>query len=366
MRPLLPDVPMNLTHTKLVDVEAAFLALPRKGRVEYVRGHVAADGGFSHVQGLAVANGHYLFAHSDENREGGRILIADRARQELTAWFAIPPFTIPPAKPFFHHAGGCQLLGDVLVVACETGQADPARSVVAFFDVADAAFPKEIASLRIENRSSRAMAAGITTITNDGVDTCLVATFEHGHVAFYEFEPSSRPPRRPTLEVDVKEDGHQAFLLLTDRQNRVFAVGLSSGGLLGKAEAILYRLVRGATAQDANALNPIARSTFDTDEGARLRWGATIDVPSEDRMVLYCSSRRFDRGDFDDSVSGESGCTLNIFDPGLIRRARATNRAAATRRSAKGASRRPAPAARDPRRPRSASAAQGRRPSRKR
>ena len=91
---------MNLTHIKLANVAAAFRALPGKGRVEHIRGHVRADGSYSHVQGLAVGSGHYLFTHSDENREGGRILIADRVRRVITGWYAIPPFTIPPEKPF--------------------------------------------------------------------------------------------------------------------------------------------------------------------------------------------------------------------------------------------------------------------------
>jgi hypothetical protein len=337
---------MKLTHTTLANVEAAFRGLPKTGRVEYIRGYVPADGSYSHVQGLAVGSGHYLFTHSDENREGGRILIADRTRNEVTAWYAIPPFTIPPEKPFFHHAGGCQLLGDVLVVACETGQRDQARSVAAFFDVTDPTLPRELQSWRIKNGSARAMAAGFTKIQSAGRDTFLVATFEHGRVEFYEFDSLDRPPKHPTFTLCVDEDGHQAFLLLTDQQNQVFAVGLNSGGLLGKAEAVLYRLERGATGRGAQRLDVVATKKFETDKGARLRWGATIMVPSEERMILYCSSRRFDRGDVDDDSSGEHGCTLNIFDPAAPRRPRATRRktvipaARATRRRRGAASRR--------------------------
>jgi hypothetical protein len=283
------------------------------------------------VQGLAVVSGHYLFTHSDENREGGRIVIADRARKEVTAWYAIPPFTIPPEKPFFHHAGGCQLLGDVLVVACETGQRDRARSVAAFFDVTEPTVPRELQSWRIENGSARAMAAGFTKIQSAGRDTLLVATFEHGRVEFYEFDSLDRPPRQPTFKLRVDEDEHQAFLLLTDQQNQVFAVGLNSGGLLGNAEAVLYRLERRTTGRDAGRLEVVATKKFKTDEGARLRWGATIVVPSQDHMILYCSSRRFDRDDADADSSGEHGCTLNIFDPAAPRKLRATGRRTATR-----------------------------------
>lgn len=334
---------MKLTHTKLANVEAAFRALPKTGRVESIRGHVAADGSYSHVQGLAVGSGHYLFIHSDENREGGRILIADRTSKEMTAWYAIPPFAIPPRKPFFHHAGGCQLFGEMLVVACETGQRDQARSVAAFFDVTEPTLPRELQSWRIENRSARAMAAGFTQIQSAGRDAFLVATFEHGQVEFYEFDSLDQPPKQPTFRLRVDEDEHQTFLLLTDQQNQVFAVGLNTGGLLGKAEAVLYRLKRGA-GRGAEKLDIVATKEFETDEGARLRWGATIVVPSEERMILYCSSRRFDR-DVDNS-SDEHCCTLNIFDPATPRRPRPMGRktvmppARASRRRRRGAARR--------------------------
>ena len=342
---------MTLTHIRLANVEAAFRALSEVGRVEYVRGHLLADGSYSHVQGLAVGSGHLLFTHSDENRESGRILIADRARQEMTGWYTIPPFAIPPEKPFFHHVGGCQLLGDVLVVACETGQRDAPRSVVAFFDISDPTFPRELPHSRIENGTARAMAAGITTIESAGRETFLVAAFEHGCVSFYEFDALGAPPRQPTFELRVAEDEHQAFLLFTDQQNRVFAVGLNSGGGLGQAKATLYRLERGVTGR-APRLDVVASKEFETTQGARLRWGATVVVPSEDRMILYCSSRRFDRDDFDDDLSGERGCTLNIFEPAGPRRTKATRGTTTTsasmgaRRRTAGRRRRPARRAR--------------------
>jgi hypothetical protein len=312
---------MTLTHTRLANVESAFRALPDVARVAYVKGRVVADGSYSHVQGLAVGSGHLLFTHSDENRESGRLLIADRASSELTGWYALPPFTSPPDKPFFHHVGGCQLLGDLLVVACETGQWDAPRSVIAFLDVSDPMRPRELAHSRIANGKARAMAAGMTTITTADRETFLVAGYEHGRVGFYEFDTLEGPSRRPTFEVRVAEDEHQAFLLFTDQQNEVFAVGLNSGGGLGQPKATLYRLRRGGTGRPPT-LEIVASRVFKTKSGGRLRWGSTVVVPSTDRMVLYCTSRRFDRDDFDDDRSDERGCTLNIFDAAAPKRAK--------------------------------------------
>jgi hypothetical protein len=42
--------------------------------------------------------------------------------------------------------------------------------------------------------------------------------------------------------VPAGESEHQAFQLITDTQNRVFAVGLSIGGGFGKNVAVLYHL----------------------------------------------------------------------------------------------------------------------------
>ena len=304
---------MNLTHTRLANVKASFRGLSEEGRVEYVKGLVLADGSYSHLQGLAVASGHLLFAHSDENRESARLLIADRASKEMTGWYTLPPFTIPPAKPFFHHIGGCQLLGELLVVACETGQRDAPRSVVAFVDISDPTGPRELSRLRIANDRARAMAAGITTVASAGRENLLVAVYEHGQVDFYEFDPLGVPPKEPTFGVPIAEDEHQGFQLFTDQQDDVFAVGLSSGWGFGKPEATLYRLDRG-TAGRKPSLKVVASKVFKTTSGALLRWGATIVVPSEDRMVLYCTSKHFDRDDFDDNQIRERGCTLNIFE----------------------------------------------------
>lgn len=311
---------MTLTRIRLANVEAAFRALTDVARVEYVRGRVVADGSYSHVQGIAVGSSHLLFTHSDENRESGRLLIADRASNQLTAWYTLPPFTIPPEKPFFHHVGGCQLLGDLLVVACETGPRDVPRSVVAFLDVSDPTRPRELSHLRIANGAARAMAAGITAIASAGSETLLVGVYEHGHVGFYEFNALGAPSEQPSFESRVTEDGHQAFLLLTDQQNEVFAIGVSSGGGLGQPEATLYRLKRGGTGSPARLEFVVSKKVEPTD-GGRLRWGATVVVPSEDRMVLYCTSRRFDRDDFDDEQSNEHGCTLNLFERAAPKRA---------------------------------------------
>jgi hypothetical protein len=318
---------MKVANVKLRDVAAAFKAIPGDGSVVVIRGKVKASGGYSHVQGVAALPSHYVVTHSDENRESGRLLLANRYGQSkgLVAWFAIPPFREPAEEPFYHHAGGCQLVGDCLIVPCETGQHAPQSSFVAFVDLTDPIRPREIETLRIE-RKIRGMAAGLTNFTRSGQEVWLAAVYEHGRIDFYESTTLETPAPFVFLNyTNLKEENHQAFVLLTqkgDGTDQLFAVGLSTGGGYGKNVAVLYRL----TLDNAGkwALTPLDEATFKT-KGAKLRWGSTLEIVSDQKLVLHCASQHFD-GDF----------TLNVFDVDTPAALRVTARVSRKRASKPG------------------------------
>lgn len=119
----------------LADVRQAIDVLPKRGRKAKYAGPVEPDGGSdqSHIQGLAGYKDFFLITHSDSNRQSGRILVLDRVNEhKFVKEFPLPAFGTSGSS--FFHAGGCQLIGDVLAVPSESGKNS---SVIAFFDVSD-------------------------------------------------------------------------------------------------------------------------------------------------------------------------------------------------------------------------------------
>jgi N-acetylmuramoyl-L-alanine amidase len=280
----------------LTDVRQAIDALPKKGRKTKFAGPVASGGeaGRSHIQGLAGYKDVLLLTHSDADHQSGRILVLDRVREHrFIKEFRLPTFST--SGPAFFHAGGCQLIGDVLAVPSESGKN---ASVVAFFDVSDPMQIKEFnGALRIVRESRDAAAVGITTSMRNDQTVWLAAVYDSGTVDFYEspdlpggalFEP------RFTCKVDEKD--HQHFLLFTDQANRIFAVGLNRGNAFFFDKIVVYAVdVAGHT------LMPDPDRDISTGGGTRLRWGASLEVVG-DRLRLHCTER-----DYGDS------CTINTF-----------------------------------------------------
>ena len=136
----------------LADVRQAIDALPKKGRKTKYAGPVASGGdGDSHIQGLAGYKDVFLLTHSDERRTVGTHPGAGPCRRAQVR-HGVPAAHFSTSGPSFFHAGGCQLIGDVLAVPSESGKN---ASVIAFFDVSD---PMHIGSstARCASRATRA------------------------------------------------------------------------------------------------------------------------------------------------------------------------------------------------------------------
>lgn len=285
-------VTVNATNPILTDVRAAFNRLPKKGSKAKYAGKVKRDAdGETHLQGLAAYKEFFLLTHSDKSQASGRILLVDRrpAQKKLVGEFRLP--ALHADGPPLNHAGGCQLIGDVLAVPCESGSNS---SVVAFFDVSDPLNIRELhQSLRIPRNDRDAAAAGITTVDRNGQRSWLCAVYDSGSVDVYEsFDLPGGSPFQPVLPapLKVKEKDHQALLLFTDTTNRVFAAGLNRGNFPFFDRVVLYEIDLGGQTMKADP-----ERSYSTSGGARLRWGAGLEFVGSD-LALYCSERNYDSG----------------------------------------------------------------------
>jgi len=286
----------------LADVRQAIDAVPKKGKKADYSGPVKTDGDDdSHLQGLAGFKDFFLLTHSDKSKPAGRILVVDRraAQRRLVAEFRLP--TLGTAGSPLFHAGGCQVVGNVLAVPSESGQNS---SVVAFFNVSDPMNIRELpASLRILRIERDAAAVGITTITLNGQDVWLCAVYDSGSVDFYQTPdlPGGVPFKAVLASpLKVKEKDHQALLLFTDQTNRLFAAGLNRGNFPFFDRLVLYEVDLAA-----ETMTPDPDRSLTTGGGTRLRWGAGLEVVG-DRLVLHCTERNY----------GDS-CSINTFDAAL-------------------------------------------------
>ena len=293
----------------LADVRQAIDALPKKGRKTTYDGPVepGGDRASSHIQGLAGYKDFFLLTHSDSDHDSGRILALDRVGpHKVIAEFRLPTFSA--SGPRFFHAGGCQLLGDVLAVPSESGRN---ASVIAFFDVSDPSRIQEFnGAQRVLRHERDAAAVGVTTLTRDGRTTWLLAVYDSGTVDFYESPDFPGGALfEPRFTCKIEEKNHQHLLLYTDQTNHVFAVGLNRGNF-----PFFDRLVLYAVDPTGRTMTPDPERDISTGGGTRLRWGASLEVVG-DGLVLHCTDR-----DYGDS------CTINTFHPAVAAASRRDSR----------------------------------------
>ena len=315
----------------LVNVRKAVDALPKKGRKTKYAGPVAPGGesGQSHIQGLAGYKEVFLLMHSDADEKSGRILVLDRVGHKVVTEFRLPTFNT--SGPAFFHAGGGQMIGDVLAVPSESGKN---ASVIAFFDVSDPMHIREFnGALRIARDTRDAAAVGITTYERDTQIVWLLAAYDSGTVDFYESPDFTGGALfEPRFSCKIDEKNHQHLLLFTDEANKVFAVGLNRGNFPFFDKLVIYEVDFAAQAMKADPDRSIS-----TGGGTRLRWGASLEAVGNG-LALHCTDRDYG-----------SSCTINTF-----------NSAAGVKAAAGKARRRPAGARRK------ATAARGRKTVNKR
>jgi hypothetical protein len=230
------DVPASLAR---IAAEAAPLAFDR-GDFNFPAG--------GHLQGIQLrfdraANRHLAFLSHDSSTVGYLVIVefpADLAAAGRV--LAVPTFPSDGASPPLRHAGGIQLLDDVLVVGLEDNQ-QKTRSEVQFWSVADPHKLAHLKHLTIRRAGGpKDMTAGAVGIANRKSDHLVaVANWDSRAIDFYASngKPLANPDCRFSSLVRWQDDGadkhawqpdqtfgrYQAVNLLADAAQQVFLVG---------------------------------------------------------------------------------------------------------------------------------------------
>jgi hypothetical protein len=236
-------------------------------------------------------------------------------------------------RPFYFHPGGCQMIGDCLVLPAETGEG---QSFVLFMDASDPAHIHEVnPAVRLERLFDDTGAVGITNVSAGGKDFWVLAAYDNGDTDVYVSDDPFPGVFKHVFRVDLAENGLQTLQLVTDVSNRIFAIGLHRD--FPKDEAFLYEVDLAAKTFTLVKKRHF-RATGPDDligTGCHFRWGGGVEIISATELALYCTSFRYDNG-------GE----LNEFrvKPPAPKKAakKAVKRAAATRAPRAAKRRRPA------------------------
>jgi hypothetical protein len=312
---------VNDTNVKLDDVAKAFAALPQKGRNVACKGKVKANRDLNtHIQGLAPYRTFHLLTHSDFGEKAGRLFVVSRTpgQEGLISELRLP--VMSETRPFFFHPGGCQMIGDCMVVAMENGEGE---SFITFLDVSDPNDIREVnPAARIARPHNDAGSVGVTNLTIAGKDFWLLCVYDNGASDFYLSEDPFPGKFKVIFSTTLDERELQSLSLVTDVGNNVFALGMHRTPS-GRDMAALYSV--DLTKKKVTFVRDRHFRTTGPDDfiggGPHFRWGGGIEIVSATELRLFCSGRRHD-----------SGCNINGFDSTQ----RSLRRASRRRKSASG------------------------------
>ena len=294
---------MNDTNIKLDDVAKSFAALPQRGRNVICKGKVKSNGDLNtHIQGLAPYRTFHLITHSDFGEKAGRMMVIDRTpgREGFLRELRLP--VLSEAKPYYFHAGGCQVIGDYLAVAIENGEGE---SFITFMDLSDPIDIREAnPAARIVRDYNDAGSVGIANLTISGKDFWLLCVYDNGATDFYLSEDPFPGKFKVIFSTTLKESELQSLSLVADVANNVFAIGLHRTPT-GRDMAVLYSVdltKKKVTQVRERHFRTTGRDDF-IGGGPHFRWGGGIEIVSATELRLFCTGRRYD-----------SGCSINGFE----------------------------------------------------
>ena len=283
MNPVLDDVRAAFDG---VATHAHSLAIDRKGVA------LPAGGHFQGIQRLG-STGHRLFITSSSDTQA--YFVPCDMNRGGTGGRANPPISL--AHSPLTHAGGCQIVGDTLVVGVEDF-GSRRSSEVQFWSVGRA--PTQVTSLTIRRNGpekvSTAGAVGMTSYRTGAV--LAVATWNAETVDFYTTvaDPCRNP--RATIEfrktwskaganrngwIDGNFGAYQCVNLVTQRDGGIFLIAFNRSG--GDDWMDLFSV--DVDAPPATMLKKLAKKHMFCSDGCSFEHGAGLYIPGSTHFEAY-------------------------------------------------------------------------------
>jgi len=292
--------------TKVEDVAGKFNALPKTGCHEKLENlPYYSNIGVDHVQGYTqYQNGdnlYFIFTHSLDSRESGRIVMIKNMKtlhKEIhtqTDW---------------NHPGGIQAVGKYLFVPCEKAE----KSIISVYDLDSSNLDK----VKQIECSHKAGSLGITDFVISSIPyyLLLVGASSTYHAYISEIKSSAMAEQSfkkvgsfSLDNISGKKLDCQGFGLVTDTQNQVHMIALmphASGatyadwGYLIKINPTTSGVNYEYLGQNRHFTN---KGGVSGTYGSHFRWGAGIRVTPDGRLVILATSRNIIAGTYLNTTS---------------------------------------------------------------
>lgn len=274
-------------------------------KLDYI--YAPAESTINHIQGIAryhhdgTGKSYFYITHSDLGSDGEIFVYSADDNSYITTIYT---------KDGYNHPGGCQIIGDFLVVGIENGDND--SSYVSFYDLfTDPEKPSPL-STRVYRDDAGCGCAGITAITEGDRTDYVVAAYDNGRVDLYR--SNGYPLGNSDLSFTswtsytASESDYSAINLVTDEANRVYSMGFRStgGDKPDKDYVVLTLLDFGKGTKEVlrerfrpNNKDDITQGMF----GVHFRWSGGLRIKSSDDIQIFSTQRNFVPG----------GLTLNKY-----------------------------------------------------
>ncbi|GAA2998230.1 hypothetical protein [Actinokineospora diospyrosa] len=287
-------------NTPLVDVVAAFTAVPARGKSCVADRPVVDSDPIGHYQGMGVYRDRWvILTHSTLIWDAGWFTVWDRETGEV----AVHPIPTPGGM---RHPGGLQVIGDYLVLGVEPTAEVSLPSLVRFYDLRDIerSGPTPLPEPQVTVPGRSAAAVGIAQLGDQHV-LAVYGSDPCGKTYFYR--SNGRPLGDPALtfdtefpivefraDVDGTKTGYDNIALLTSIAGELYMIGLR--GVMHCVDmedhADLWHIHVDPRAPEAEF---VATREFTTEGWGPLsphfRFGAGAAPVGETELELFCSSR---------------------------------------------------------------------------
>ncbi|HJU40708.1 MAG TPA: hypothetical protein VJ724_14150 [Tahibacter sp.] len=281
-------------NPRLRDVKGAFDAVPEHGKNHVFFDNPNLPVGHSHIQGVAQYGGYFLLTYSrpPNDFETGSMLLYS-ADDGYRRSFDTP-------VPGYPHPGGCQAIGDYLVLPVEQGSSS--WVCFAYIGALGGDRAPTILSTRIRREASGSGAAGITDVGSGPGRYYVVGVYDGGAVTMYRSNGHALDNENCAFaELFTGRPGGRGadnLCLLTGADGSVYLVGFTStGGASTDDEAPKQDWVELYLVDFANerfVLQKERQMYTDADflfNDVHFRWGAGLSIVSDRRLRFYCTDR---------------------------------------------------------------------------
>ncbi len=273
----------NLWNPRLPGVETAFQLVNKDGhKYEYSGEPWVPNMVESHIQGVAPYSKFLVMTHNNKGYSKGYILVIDTDTGKLVCKMDSPDAD-------YNHPGGCQTIGDFLVVAVENSSYSESFTHFIQPDSAERRQGPTVLPCNIKRPYQGAGGAGISNFTQDGVEYYILAVYDNG---------------KPLTDLEISfslvhqactKDGFSEVCLLTQEDGQIFLAGFRSSGSAYEdwADLYLYDPIPLTLECVASRHRYTKHGGVVGISGVHFRWGAGLGIVNGTQLNFFATQRNF-------------------------------------------------------------------------